>query len=209
MYSVLSGKHTSLYALFLRSRMTAEERAFHADFSPTTTNNMWKLSSPARQRVAVSSVGREDPSLQASWCNNKKAPTKCRQGEKCPGETWIEDTLKRFYFCVKYSMWGQLMISHEAFFSQRNLTEMRFFLELEGSWKKEMISVLTTGQTSLCSPSASFRALETQKCRADLPLQFPPSLPSASFGLKRGVQILLWWLAFPLYLRHLHLRKLD
>lgn len=99
----------------------------------------------ADQKVAVSSARgqlmHQKRPKDVSWGNNDQ-------------ETWTEDTL-----CVNQMANIPFFLDNLFFPMKWNWNE--FFLELEGTRKKEMASVSTAGQT--ISPLASFWALANSK----------------------------------------------
>lgn len=81
--------------------------------------------------------------------------TKCQQVEQCPEGTWIEEALG----CLHFFHDEDLI---KPYF-QENETRIRFFLELEGSRRREMVSFPNAGQNNLCSLPASFLSVSGSK----------------------------------------------
>lgn len=140
-------------------------------FPPTIENNV-QSSQPMRQ--PMSCMRREDPSLQASWCN-KIYKASVWGTVSCGDLDW-----GHLYFWVEWlcEVWLCEVNSWYLmrFFFSMKWDQNEFLIWAWKMKKREILSVLTEGQNCLCSLSASFRAFETPKCRAGLLLQFlPPS----------------------------------
>ena len=151
-----SGKHASLCS---PSKIRGDGRgrgAFHADFSPATD---WKQHvkagwvQPDKEPPSASRGGRilalGQLTQQKKKKKKKRAPQMSAGREQSPRETWGHGHLNEP---------EDLPLSSCSFINEVRLKSGNF-----RGLKRETVPVLTAGRTSLCSPSASFWALENSQ----------------------------------------------